>query len=200
MPWDHDFVDGGRCRAVIGLSVSPPPEGLPRTLNRKESYDASGPTLLCVQQSVDPVRAAALVYAGLLILGALGAVAVSVYNQLGSFVGFNVVLLMGAVVFFGAQRQGQGSSGNPGGGATAARPGRPGVDGSFRRFALALTGASVGIALAMFALIEVSRLQHPTGFPFLPAGVFLLGCLLAFLGAALLVVDAVYFHRTGRRF
>lgn len=146
------------------------------------------------------MRAAALVYAGLLILGALGAVAVSVYNQLGSFVGFNVVLLMGAVVFFGAQRQGQGSPGNPGGGATAARPGRPGVDGSFRRFALALTGASVGIALAMFALIEVSRLLHPTGFPFLPAGVFLLGCLLAFLGAALVVVDAVYFHRTGRRF
>jgi hypothetical protein len=52
----------------------------------------------------------------------------------------------------------------------------------------------------MLALIEVSRLQHPTGFPFVPAGIFTLGCLLAFLGAALVLVDAVYFHRTGRRF
>ncbi|WP_144836734.1 hypothetical protein [Kocuria rosea] len=146
------------------------------------------------------MKVVVLVYAGLLILGALGAVGVSVYNQLGSFIGSNVVLLMGAVVFFWAQRPEQGSSENPGGGTAAARPWRANLDGSFRRFALALTGASVGIALGMFAIIEVSRLQHPTGFPFVPAGVFLLGCLLAFLGAALVVVDAVYFHRTGRRF
>ncbi len=149
---------------------------------------------------MDPVRVAALVYAGLLIVGALGAVAVSVYHQATSFIGPSVALLMGAVVFFGAQRQGQGSSRNPSDPTAATRPRRSGLDGSFRRFALALTGASVGIALAMLALIEVSRLQHPTGFPFVSAGVFLLGCLLAFLGAALLVVDAVYFHRSGRRF
>ena len=193
-------MDGGRCRAVIGLSVSPRLEGLPSSLNRKESRDASGPALLRVRQSVDPVRVAALVYAGLLIVGALGAVAVSVYNQATSFIGPSVVLLMGAVVFFGAQRQGQGSSRNSSNQTAAARTWRAGLDGSFRRFALALTGASVGIALAMFALIEVSRLQHLTGFPFVPAGVFLLGCLLAFLGTALVVVDAVYFHRTGHRF
>lgn len=185
---------------MIGLSVSPRLKGLPSSLNRKESHDASGPALLRVRRSVDPVRVAALIYAGLLIVGALGAVAVSVYNQATSFIGPSVVLLLGAVVFFAAQRQGQGSSRNPSDQTAAARPRRPGLDGSFRRFALALTGASVGIALAMFALIEVSRLQHPTGFPFLPAGIFLLGCLLAFLGAALIVVDAVYFHRTGRRF
>ncbi len=149
---------------------------------------------------MDPVRVAALVYAGLLIVGALGAVAVSVYHQATSFIGPSVALLMGAVFFFAAQRQGQGSSRNQSDQTAAARPWLAGPDGSFRRFALTLTGASVGIALAMLALIEVSRLQHPTGFPFVSAGVFLLGCLLAFLGAALLVVDAVYFHRSGRRF
>lgn len=153
-----------------------------------------------MQQPVHPVRVAALVYAGLLIVGALGVIAVSVYHQAASFVGPGMVLLMGAVVFFWAQRSGQGSSGNPSGQTAAARPWRADLDGSFRRFALALTGAGVGIALAMFALIEVSRLQHPTGFPFLPVGIFLLGCGSAFLGAVFVVVDAVSFHRTGRRF
>ena len=51
------------------------------------------------------MRVAALVYAGLLILGALGVIAVSVYGQEGSFIGAGVVLLMGAVVFFWAQKQ-----------------------------------------------------------------------------------------------
>lgn len=185
---------------MIGLSVSPRLEGSPSSLNREESYDASSPTLLRVRQPLDPVRIAALVYAGLLALGALAAVAVSVYHQATSFIGPNVVLLLGAVVFFGAQRQGQGSSRNPGGQTAAARTRRANLDGSFRRFALALTGASVGIALTMFAIIEISRLQHPTGFPFVPAGIFTLGCLLAFLGTALVVVDAMYFRRTGRRF
>ncbi len=146
------------------------------------------------------MRVAALVYAGLLTLGALGAVTVSIHHQATSFIGPNVVLLLGAVVFCGAQGQGQGASSNPSARTAAGRPGQAGLDGSFRRFALTLTGASVGIALAMFALIEVSRLEHPTGFPFVPAGVFLFGCLSAFLGAVLVVVDAVYFHSTGRRF
>jgi hypothetical protein len=146
------------------------------------------------------MRAAALVYTGFLILGALGVIAVSVYGQAGTFIGAGVVLLVSAVVFFRAQKQGQGSSGNSRDGTGAARSFRANLGGSFRLFALTLTGASVGVALAMFALMEVSRVQHPTGFPLLPAAIFLLGCGLAVLGSVFVVVDAVYFRRTGRRF
>ncbi|MEX5295706.1 hypothetical protein QYM41_10530 [Kocuria sp. CPCC 205268] len=148
------------------------------------------------------MRAVAFVYAGLLVVGALGVIAmgVYVYGQTGLFIVTGAVLLMGAVVFLWALGQGRHLSGNPGARKRAATAFLRDLIGSFRVFALTLTGASAGVALAMFVLMEVSRRQYPTGVPILPDAIFLLGCGLTFLGSVFVVVDALYFRRTGRRF
>lgn len=61
------------------------------------------------------MRAVAVSYAGLLVLGALGVIAMGVhaYGQSGIFIVTGAALLMGAVVFFWALRQGRHTSGNP---------------------------------------------------------------------------------------
>lgn len=130
-------------------------------------------------------------------MGALGVIAVSVYGRAGSLIGEGVALLAGAVIFFWAQKGTSGSSDHETG---VARPFWANLAGSFRLFALTLTGASVGVSLAMFALMEISRAQHPTGVPLVPGAIFLLGCGLAVVGSVLVVVNAMYFRRTGRRF
>lgn len=148
------------------------------------------------------MRAVAVGYAGLLVLGALGVIAMGVYayGRSAIFIVTGAVLLMGAVVFFWALGQGRHSSGNPGAGTRAVTVFLSDLIGSFRVFALTLTGASTGVALAMFVLMEVSHRQHPTGVPIAPGAIFLLGCGLTFLGSVFVVVDALYFRRTGRRF
>lgn len=142
------------------------------------------------------MKAAALVYGGLLIIGALGVIAVHLYGRAGSLIGEDVALLVAAVVFFWAQT---GSSGNSGHGADVARPFWANFAGSFRLFALTLIGAGVGIALTTFALVMAFRAQDAVGVPIGPAVIFLFGERLALFGLVLVVVDAIYFRRTGRR-
>lgn len=146
------------------------------------------------------MKAVVLIYAGLLVVGALGVIAMGVYSQAGFVIITGAVLLVGAVIFFWALRQGQRSSGNSGDGTHAIKALLTDLTGSVRHFGLTLTGAGVGAALAMFVLMEISRAQDPTGVPILPAGVFMIGCGLAFLGSIFVVFDAVHFRRTGRRF
>lgn len=65
---------------------------------------------------------------------------------------------------------------------------------------LLVVGAlSVGVALAMFVLMEISRVQDPTGVPMVPGAIFKLGCGLTLLGSVFVAVDTVHFHCTGRR-
>lgn len=148
------------------------------------------------------MRAVALVYAGLLVVGALGVLAMGVYvhGQTGFFIVAGTVLLVGAVVFLWALGQAQRSSENSGAKSPAVRAFLTDLVGSFRMFALILTGGSAGVALAMFVLMEISRLQRPTGVPIVPGAIFMLGCGLTFLGSIFVIVDALYFRRTGRRF
>ncbi|MFC4905084.1 hypothetical protein [Kocuria oceani] len=148
------------------------------------------------------MRAVAFVYAGLLVVGALGVIAMGVYayGRSGIFIVTGAVLLMGAVVLFWALGQGRHTSGNPGAGTRTVKAFLRDLIGSFRVFALTLTGARTGVALAMFVLMEVSRRHQPTGVPIVPGAIFLLGCGLTFLGSVFVVVDALYFRRTGRRF
>lgn len=146
------------------------------------------------------MRAVVLVYAGLLVVGALGVIAMGVYSQTGFVIITGTALLVGSVVFFWALRQGQRSSGNSDDGTHAIKAFLTDLTGSARHFGLTLTGAGVGAALAMFVLMELSRAQNPTGVPILPAGVFMIGSGLALLGSIFVVIDAVHFRRTGRRF
>lgn len=168
----------------------------------EETHDAATPVLVHLQRSVALLRAVVLVYAGLLVLGALGVLAmgVYVYGRAGFFIVTGAVLLAGAVVFLWALRQSQRPSRNSGNGTRAVRAFLADLIGSFHLFALTLTGASVGVALAMFVLMEISRAQDPTGVPIVPGAIFMLGCGLTFLGSIFVVVDALYFRRTGRRF
>lgn len=147
------------------------------------------------------MRATALLYAGLLVVGALGVIAIDVYvyGRTGFFIATGAVLLLGAVVFLWALTQSQRPSETSGDGTRAVRASLTNLIGSFRVFAVALTGASVGVALAMFVLMEISRVQDPTGVPIVPGAIFILGCGLTFLGSVFVAVDAVHFHRTGRR-
>ncbi|MGQ1838621.1 hypothetical protein ACT4S2_09195 [Kocuria turfanensis] len=168
----------------------------------EETHDAAIPAMGRLQRPVALMRAVALVYAGLLVVGALGVLAmgVYVYGRAGLFIVTGAVLLAGAVVFFWALRQSQRPSRTSGDETHAVRAFLTDLIGSFRLFALTLTGASAGVALAMFVLMEISRVQDPTGVPIFPGAVFILGCGLTFLGSIFVVVDALYFHRTGRSF
>ncbi|WP_344123545.1 hypothetical protein [Kocuria aegyptia] len=123
-----------------------------------------------------------------------------IYSRTGFVIITGAVLLVGAAVFFLALRQGQHSSGNSSDGTHAIKAILTDLTGSARHFGLILTGAGVGAALAMFVLMEISRTQDPTGVPILPAGIFMIGCGLAFLGSIFVVIDAVHFRRTGRPF
>jgi hypothetical protein len=168
----------------------------------EETHDAATPVLGRLQRSVAWMRAVVLVHAGLLVLGALGVLAmgVYVYGRAGFFIITGAVLLAGAVVFFWALRQSQRPSRNSGDETHAVRAFLTDLIGFFRVFALTLTGASAGVALAMFVLMEISRVQDPVGVPIVPGAIFILGCGLTFLGSIFVVVDALYFRRTGRRF
>ncbi|MEX5305635.1 hypothetical protein RF644_07705 [Kocuria sp. CPCC 205258] len=152
------------------------------------------------QRPAGPMRAIVLVYASLLVVGALGVIAMGVYNQTGFVIITGVALLMGALVFFWALKQGPRSSKPSGDWTHAIKAILTDLTGSARHFGLTLTGAGVGAALAMFVLMEVSRAQDPTGVPILPAGIFMIGSGLAFLGSIFVVIDAVHFRRTGRPF
>lgn len=145
------------------------------------------------------MRFAALTYAALLLLGAMGVIALAVYEQHWLFVGTGVLLLLGAVIFFWAQRQRQDPSTDPDDGAPARTAFLANLAGSLRQFGLTLTGAGISVSLAMFVLL-IPDIQHPAGVPIGSGFLFLSGCVLTLLGSLFIIVDAVNFRRTGRRF
>lgn len=145
------------------------------------------------------MRFAALTYAALLLVGALGVIALAVYEQHWLYVGTGVLLLLGAVTFFWAQRQRQDPSTDSGDGTHASTAFLANLAGSLRQFGLTLTGAGIGVSLAMFVLL-IPDIQHPTGVPIGSGLLFLSGCVLTLLGSLFVIIDAVNFRRTGRRF
>ena len=151
------------------------------------THHAVTPVPVHLQRPVALMRAAALLYAGLLVVGALSVIAMDVYiyGRTGFFIATGAVLLLGAVVFLWALTQSHRPSGKSGDGTRAVRAFLTNLIESFRVFALTLTGASIGVALAMFVLMEISRVQDPTGVPIVPGAIFILGCGLTFLVARL---------------
>lgn len=148
---------------------------------------------------VDAMKFAALTYAAVLLLGALGVIALAVYEQHWLFVGTGVLLFLGAVTFFWAHRQRQDPPKNSGDGKRASTAFLVNLAGSLRQFGLTLTGAGIGVSLAMFVLL-IPDIQHPAGVPIGSGFLFLSGCVLTLLGSLFIIVDAMNFRRTGRRF
>lgn len=146
------------------------------------------------------MRTVALAYGVLLLLGALGVIAVGAYGQEWVVIPVGVALLLGAGVFTQGQRWSPDANGSAPDGPRTSAKFRVDLAGSLRQFGLTLTGSGVGAALVAFFLMVDYRLGDEPGVPIGLAWIFMLGFVLSILGTIFFIVDAVYFHRTGRRY
>ncbi|TDL46505.1 hypothetical protein [Kocuria rosea] len=146
------------------------------------------------------MRIAALTYGVLLLLGALGVIAVGAYGQEWIIVPVGVVLLLGAGAFTQGQRRRPDANGSAPDAPRTSAKFRVDLAGSLRQFGLTLTGSGVGAALVAFFLMVDYRLGEEPGVPIGLAGIFMLGFGLSILGTIFFIVDVVYFHRTGHRY
>ncbi|WIG19229.1 hypothetical protein [Kocuria rosea] len=124
----------------------------------------------------------------------------SIYSQVIPAIVLGVVLLIGAAVFFGALKQSQDPSKNPGHRTRDIRVFWSNLAGSLRQFGMTLTGAGTGVAIPTFWYGEFINHFYWSGALIGLYFIIALGSALALIGSVFVITDAMYFHRTGHRY
>ena len=146
------------------------------------------------------MRTVALVYAGLMVIGALAIIVMGFYTQFAPSIVLGVVLLIGATAFFGALRQSQNPSEKSDDRARGVKVFWANLAGSLRQFGMTLTGAGTGVAIPTFWYGEFINHFYWSGALIGLYFIIALGSALALIGSVFVITDAMYFHRTGHRY